>query len=261
MSDAEIAKLKGPVLHIPTVMGAVVITYNVPGVTQPIHLTGDIIARIFLGDIVKWNAPEIVALNKGLKLPASDILAVHRSDGSGTTYIFSDYLAAVSPKWLAGPGKGKELQWPVGIGGKGNEGVAGQVKQTPYSIGYVELVYARQNQLPFAWVQNASAKFIEPTVAAVTAAAASAKLPDNTDFRVSIVNAPGATAYPISSFTFLLIPKTYADAAKGKKLVDFVKWAIHDGEKSAPALDYAPLPESIVAILDRRLSEIQTAAR
>jgi phosphate transport system substrate-binding protein len=186
---------------------------------------------------------------------------VHRSDGSGTTYIFTDYLSAVSADWAKAPGKGKEIQWPVGIGGKGNEGVAGQVKQTPYAIGYVELVYARQNKLPFASMQNASGKFMEPSVASVTAAAASAKLPATTDFRVSIVNAPGADAYPISSFTYLLIPKTFADAAKGKKLIDFVKWAIHDGEKSAPALDYAPLPESIVAMLDQRLSQIQTAEK
>ncbi len=261
MSDAEIAKLKGPVLHIPTVLGAVVLTYNLPGVTQSIKLTGDVIARIFTGDIVKWNAPEIAALNKGLRLPANDILAVHRSDGSGTTFIFSDYLATVSPKWATAPGRGKELQWPVGIGGKGNEGVAGQVKQTPYSIGYVELVYARQNQLPVALVQNAAGKFVEPTVQSVTAAGALAKLPESTDFRVSIVNAPGNDSYPISSFTFLLIPKSYADAAKGKKLLDFVKWAVHDGEKLAPALDYAPLPNNIVSIIDQHLSTVQTAER
>jgi phosphate transport system substrate-binding protein len=261
MTDDEQAKLKTPVLHVPTVLGAVVITYSVPGVDKPLKLNGDVLAKIFLGDIVKWNAGPIAALNPGVKLPGNDILVVHRSDGSGTTFIFTDYLAAVNQKWHDGPGKGKEIQWPVGIGGKGNEGVAGQVKQTPFAIGYVELVYAKQNKLPFAWLQNASGKFIEPSVSAVTAAAASAKLPATTDFRVSIVNAPGAEAYPISSFTYLLVPKTFADAAKGKKLVDFVKWAIHDGEKEAPGLDYAPLPEAIVAILDQRLSQIQTAQK
>jgi phosphate transport system substrate-binding protein len=261
MSDDEQSKLKTPVLHVPTVLGAVVITYSLPGIDKALKLNGDVLAKIFEGQIVKWNAAPIAALNPGVKLPSNDILVVHRSDGSGTTYIFTDYLSAVSADWAKAPGKGKEIQWPVGIGGKGNEGVAGQVKQTPYAIGYVELVYARQNKLPFASMQNASGKFMEPSVASVTAAAASAKLPATTDFRVSIVNAPGADAYPISSFTYLLIPKTFADAAKGKKLIDFVKWAIHDGEKSAPALDYAPLPESIVAMLDQRLSQIQTAQR
>lgn len=261
MSDDEQAKLKTPVLHVPTVLGAVVITYSLPGVDKALKLNGDVLAKIFLGQIVKWNAAPIAALNPGVKLPSNDILVVHRSDGSGTTYIFTDYLAAVSADWAKAPGKGKEVQWPVGIGGKGNEGVAGQVKQTPFAIGYVELVYARQNKLPYASMQNAAGKFIEPSVEAVTAAAASAKLPATTDFRVSIVNAPGATAYPISSFTYLLVPKTFADAAKGKKLVDFVKWAIHDGEKSAPALDYAPLPDGIVSMLDQRLNQIQTASK
>jgi len=211
--------------------------------------------------VTQWNAKPIADLNSGVKLPAQDILVVHRSDGSGTTYIFSDYLSAVSGDWAKAPGKGKELQWPVGIGGKGNEGVAGQVKQTPYAIGYVELAYARQNKLPYAWMQNATGKFVEPTIESVTAAAASANFPATTDFRVSIVNAPGKGSYPISSFTYLLVPTTFADAAKGKKLVDFVKWAVHDGEKDAPALDYAPLPSNVVSIIDQRLSTIQTAQR
>jgi phosphate transport system substrate-binding protein len=260
MSDDEMSKLKLPVIHVPTVLGAVVLTYNVPEVTQPIKLTGDVIADIFLGKITKWNDARIAGTNAGVKLPAQDILVVHRSDGSGTTFIFSDYLASVSPTWLQAPGKGKELQWPVGIGGKGNEGVAGQVKQTPYAIGYVELAYARQNKLPYAWVKNATGKFIEPTIDAVTAAAATANLPTTTDFRVSIVNAPGATAYPISSFTFLLIPKSYSNSAKGKALLDFVKWAIHDGEKEVSALDYAPLPAKVVSMLDQRLSSINVAS-
>jgi phosphate transport system substrate-binding protein len=261
MSDAEQAKLKVPVVHIPTVLGAVVITYNVPGVTQPLKLSGPVLADIYAGKVTQWNAKPIADLNAGVKLPAQDILVVHRSDGSGTTYIFSDYLSAVSADWAKAPGKGKELQWLVGIGGKGNEGVAGQVKQTPYAIGYVELAYARQNKLPYAWMQNATGKFVEPTIESVTSAAASANFPPTTDFRVSIVNAPGKGSYPISSFTYLLVPTTFADAAKGKKLIDFVKWAVHDGEKDAPALDYAPLPSNVVTIIDQRLSTIQTAER
>jgi phosphate transport system substrate-binding protein len=263
MSDAEMAKLKSPVLHFPTVLGAVVITYNIPGVTKAIRLTGPIVADIFAGKITKWNDGQITALNKGIKLPASDILVVHRSDGSGTTYIFSDYLSNVSPSWAQAPGKGKELAWPVGLGGKGNEGVAGQVKQTPGAIGYVELAYAKQNSLPFADLQNANGEFITPTIESVTnaAAAAAAKLPDNTDYRISIVNAAGKGAYPISSFTFLLVYQTQPDAAKGKKLVDFLRWYLRNGEKSAASLDYAPLPASMVAQLEKRLGTIQMASR
>jgi phosphate transport system substrate-binding protein len=261
MSDEEMSKLKVPVIHVPTVLGAVVMTYNVPEVTHALRLTGDEIADIYLGKITKWNDPRLAASNPGVKLPSQDILVVHRSDGSGTTYIFSDYLSSVSPAWKQAPGTGKELQWPVGIGGKGNEGVTGQVKQTPYAIGYVELAYARQNKLPYASVKNAAGTFIEPTIEAVTAAAATAKLPATTDFRVSIVNAPGATAYPICSFTFLLVPKSYSNAAKGKALIDFVKWAIHDGEKEVAALDYAPLPGRVVSMLDQRLTTINVASK
>jgi phosphate transport system substrate-binding protein len=263
MSDAEMAKLKAPVLHFPTVLGAVVITYNIPGVTKAIKLTGPVVADIFAGKITKWNDEKIASLNKGLKLPASDILVVHRSDGSGTTYIFSDYLSSVSPSWAQAPGKGKELAWPVGLGGKGNEGVAGQVKQTPGAIGYVELAYAKQNSLPFADLQNANGEFVTPTIESVTtaAAAAAAKLPENTDYRISIVNAAGKGAYPISSFTFLLVYQTQPDAAKGKKLVDFLHWYLRNGEKTAASLDYAPLPASMVAQLEKRLSAIQMASR
>jgi phosphate transport system substrate-binding protein len=263
MSDAEMAKLKAPVLHFPTVLGAVVITYNIPGVTKAIRLTGPVVADIFAGKITKWNDDRIQSLNKGLKLPSSDILVVHRSDGSGTTYIFSDYLSSVSPSWAQAPGKGKELAWPVGLGGKGNEGVAGQVKQTPGAIGYVELAYAKQNSLPFADLQNANGEFVTPTIESVTtaAAAAAAKLPENTDYRISIVNAAGKGAYPISSFTFLLIYQTQPDAAKGKKLVDFLRWYLHNGEKTAASLDYAPLPASMVAQLEKRLGTIQMASR
>jgi phosphate transport system substrate-binding protein len=260
MTDEELAKAKGgPILHFPSVLGAVVLTYNVPGVTKPLNMNGETIADIFLGKITKWNDSRIASLNPGSALPASDILVVHRSEGSGTTYIFSDYLTAVSPAWAAGPGKGKELKWPVGLGGRGNDGVAGQVKQTPGTIGYVELAYANQNRLPVAMVKNAAGQFVAPTIASITAAAAGAveKLPPNTDYRVSIVNAPGADAYPISSFTWLLVYQRQTDPVKGKKLVDFIRWALSEGEASAAALDYAPLPPSLGARLMDRLATIQ----
>jgi phosphate transport system substrate-binding protein len=260
MTDDEMSKAKGgPILHIPTVLGAVVITYNVPEITQPLNLTGELIADIFLGKITKWNDGRIGALNSGVTLPNSDILVVHRSDGSGTTFIFADYLAAVSPAWASGPGRGKELKWPVGLGGKGNEGVAGQIKQTPGTIGYVELAYANQNRLPAAKIQNAAGQFVAPTIESITAAAAGAveKLPPDTDYRVSIVNAPGADAYPISSFTWILAYERQPDATKGKKLVDFLQWAVTEGEASAAALDYAPLPAALSKQLIERLSKIQ----
>lgn len=262
MSDEELAKLKSPAFHIPTVLGAVVITYNVPEVTKPLNLTGPIVADIYLGKITKWNAPEIAAANKGVALPNKDILVVHRSDGSGTTYIFTDYLSAISPAWSSGPGKAKDVQWPVGLGGKGNDGVAGQVKQLPGSIGYIELAYARQNKLPYAALRNAAGKFVMPSIESITeaAAATAAKLPANTDFRVSIVNAAAADAYPIASFTYLLVSQTQPDPVKGKKLIDFIKWAIHDGEKDAAALDYGPLPKNVVAMLDKRLSMVKNIA-
>ncbi len=260
MSDQELANAKGgPVLHFPTVMGAVVVTYNSPGLKRPLNLTGDAIADIFAGKITKWNDARIVAQNRGVTLPNSDILVIHRSDGSGTTYIFSDYLTAVSPSWSSSLGKGKEIKWPVGLGGKGNEGVAGQVKQTPGSIGYVELAYAKQNGLPFANVRNAAGRFVTPSIASVTAAAASMKLPRNTDYRISIANAPGKDSYPISSMTWLLIYQNQADPVKGAKLVNFLRWAYKDGEKSAAALDYAPLPAAMVAQLQSRLKTIHVA--
>jgi phosphate transport system substrate-binding protein len=259
MTDAEIAKAKhGAVLHFPTVLGAVAVTYNVPELTQPLKLSGEAVADIFLGKITKWNDARIAALNSGAALPAKDILVVHRSDGSGTSFIFTDYLTAVSKTWAGGPGKGKEVNWPVGLGGKGNEGVAGQVRQTPGSIGYVELAYANQNKLSVAALQNAQGEFVTPSVESATAAAAGAmeKLGPDTDYRISIVNAPGKGAYPISSFTWILAYKNPPDAEKGKKLVDFLKWALTEGEKSAPALDYAPLPPAVAAQLQQRLATI-----
>ena len=260
MSDQELASAKGgPVMHFPTVMGAVVITYNIPGVKRALNLSGDVIADIFSGKITKWNDARIVAQNRGVTLPNSDVLVVHRSDGSGTTYIFSDYLTAVSPAWSSSLGKGKEIKWPVGLGGKGNEGVAGQVKQTPGSIGYVELAYAKQNKLPYANVKNATGKYVTPTIATVTAAAAGIKLPKNTDYRVSIVNAPGKDSYPISSMTWILVYQNQLDRVKGQKLVDFLRWAYTSGEKTAESLDYAPLPQAMRAQLQRRLASINVA--
>jgi phosphate transport system substrate-binding protein len=263
MSDEELAKAKGgPILHIPTVLGADVITYNVPGVTAVLKLTPSVIGDIFMGRIKKWNDTRLASLNPGVSLPSQDILVVHRSDGSGTTYIFTDYLDKVSPAWHSSVGKGKEVKWPVGLGGKGNEGVSGQVKQTPGAVGYVELAYAKQNSLPAALVQNKAGQYVAASVPAVTAAAAGVaqSLPANTDYRISIVDAPGAQSYPISSFTWLLVYQHQKDAVKGKKLVDFLNWAMTEGEKSAPTLDYAPLPAEMVTTVKAKIATIDLAA-
>lgn len=261
MTDAEMAAAKGgPVMHVPTVIGAVAITYNLPEVTTPLKLSGELLADIYLNRVRKWNDSRIAALNPGVTLPNRDIIVVHRSDGSGTTFIFTDYLSSVSKAWASGPGKGKDVQWPTGLGGKGNEGVSGQVKQTPATIGYVELAYAKQNHLPTAQLRNAAGNFVEPSVESATAAAAGAlqKLPPASDFRVSIVNAPGAQAYPISSFTWLLIYKNPTDPEKAKKLNAFLKWALTDGEGSAATLDYAPLPTELRTRLTARLDSATT---
>ena len=261
MKDDELAKAKGgAVLHVPTVLGAVALIYHVPELKTQLKLDGPALADVFLGRIKKWNDPRIAALNPGAALPNADILVVHRSDGSGTSFIFTDYLTAVSPAWASGPGKGKEVQWPTGLGAKGNEGVAGQVKQTPGSIGYAELAYANQNKLPTAALKNASGEFIAPSVESATAAAAGLALPANTDYRVSIVNAPGKGAYPISSFTWILLYERQPDAAKGQKLVDFLTWALTDGEKQAATLDYAPLPEAMSRQLVERLKTVRVGA-
>jgi len=260
MSDAELAKAKGgKVLHIPMVLGAVVVIYNVPGLAQPVKFSGEVLAAIYQGQVTRWNDARIAALNGSLALPAQDILVVHRSDGSGTTFVFTDYLAAVSPPWGMKPGKGKEIQWPTGLGAKGNEGVAGQVKQTPGAIGYVELAYANQNKLSTAHIQNAGGEYVAPTIESVTAAAAgsAAKLPPDSDYRVSIVNAAGAGVYPISSFTWIIAYEKQADAAKGKKLTDFLTWALSEGQAAAAALDYAPLPESMRTGLAQRIATIK----
>jgi phosphate transport system substrate-binding protein len=260
MSDAELAKAKGgAVLHIPTVLGAVVIIYNLPGLAQPLKLSGETIAAIFQGQLTRWNDARIAAQNPGVTLPATDILVVHRSDGSGTSYVFTDYLAKVSPAWATKPGTGKEVQWPVGLGAKGNEGVAGQVKQTPGAVGYAELAYATQNKLSTATIRNPAGQFVAPTIASVTAAAAgaAARMPANTDYRVSIVNAAGVGAYPISSFTWIIAYAKQPDAAKGRKLVDFLRWALADGQSMAAALDYAPLPDAMRTALTARIGTIE----
>jgi|SRR5580658_9391558 phosphate transport system substrate-binding protein len=245
------------ILHFPTVLGAVVPTYNIPGVTSDLNFTPEALAGIFLGKITKWNDPVIAGANKGVNLPPNDIVVVHRSDGSGTSYIWTDYLAKVSEEWKSKVNKGASVNWPVGLGGKGNEGVAGLVKQTPNSFGYVELIYAIQNKMPYGSVRNSSGAFIKADLAGVTAAAAGAakNMPD--DFRVSITDAPGKTAYPISSFTWLIIPSKFSDAAKRDAIKGFVKWMVADGQNYAEALSYAKLPKEVVAKEIKALDGIQ----
>ena len=254
MSDENLGKAPGKILHIPTVAGAVVLTYNLPG-NPALKLDADTIAGIFLGEIKKWNDPKLAALNAGAKLPEQDIVVVHRSDGSGTTFIFTDYLTKVSGEWKGKVGNNTSVNWPAGIGGKGNEGVSGQVKQTPGAIGYVELIYAVQNKMPYAEVKNSAGAFVKPTAESVTAALAAADIPD--DFRFSMTNASGKDAYPIAGATWLLVYEQQKDAAKGKKLVAFLKWAMGDGEKMAKDLDYAPLPESVQQRVLKRIDEIK----
>jgi phosphate transport system substrate-binding protein len=259
MTDAELAAAKGgPVLHFPTVVGVVALAYNLPGMTQPIRLTGSTVAGIFSGKITKWNDSRIAAVNPGVTLPSTDILVVHRAEASGTTFVFSDYLSSVSAAWKASPGTGKELQWPVGLGAKGNDGVTAQIKQTAGAIGYVELAYVKQNGMTAALLQNSAGQFVAPAAAAATAAAdaAAAKFAANSDYRVSIVNAPGAETYPIASFTWLLVYKNQPDASKAKKLADFMHWAFTDGQRDAGALDYAPLPASLAARLTARADSL-----
>jgi phosphate transport system substrate-binding protein len=254
MSDENLAKTPGKLLHLPTVAGADVITYNLPG-DPKLKLDSDTIVNIFLGNITRWNDPKIAALNPGVDLPDLPVIVVHRSDGSGTTYIFVDYLSNISPVWADSVGKGTSVKWPVGIGGKGNEGVAGQVKQLSGAVGYVELIYAKQNKMPYADVKNAAGNFITPSLDSVTAALATAKIPD--DFRFSMVNAPGDTAYPISGATWLLVYERQKDAAKGKKLVEFLNWALTKGEGMASSLDYASLPESVQQRVLERIKTIK----
>ena len=255
MSEEQLGKAPG-MLHIPTCLGAVVLTYNVEGVPSGLKITPEAAAGIFLGKIKDWDDPQIAKENPGVKLPKKAIASVHRSDGSGTTKIFVDYLTAVSPEWKAGPGSGTSVSWPSGLGAKGNEGIAGQVTSTPGAIGYVELVYAAQNKLSYAAMKNAAGKFVMPTLESVTAAGASAlaKMPD--DLRVSIVNAEGDAAYPIAGFTYMLLFKEQKDAVKGKALTSFLAWSLHEGQKLTQPLNYAPLPEELVKKADAKLRSV-----
>jgi phosphate transport system substrate-binding protein len=256
MTSDQLLGAPGKILHFPTVLGAVVPVYNVEGVGD-LQFTGNVLSGIFLGTITKWNDPAIAKLNPGVNLPNADITVVHRSDGSGTTYIFADYLAKVSPEWKKRVGVNTALNWPVGLGGKGNEGVAGLVKQTPASIGYVELIYALQNRISYGAVQNMAGKFLKASVDGVTAAAASAVAAMPADFRVSITNAPGETTYPISSFTWLLFYESPKDKASAKTMVEFMKWALTEGQSFAGQLGYAPLPDGVVKLELEALKKIK----
>ena len=254
MSDDNLAKAPGKLLHIPTVAGADVVAYNLPG-DPVLKLDPDAIAGVFLAQIKKWNDPKITALNPGIKLPDQDIVVVHRSDGSGTTYIWTDYLSKISSEWKQKVGTNTSVNWPTGLGGKGNEGVAGQIKQTPGALGYVELIYAVQNKMPYADVKNASGEFVKASLESITAAMATAQIPD--DFRFSMTNAPGKDAYPIAGATWLLVYEQQKDPIKGNKLVEFLKWAMKDGEKMARDLQYAPLPENVQQRVLKRVDEIK----
>ncbi|MGO9520361.1 MAG: phosphate ABC transporter substrate-binding protein PstS [Candidatus Korobacteraceae bacterium] len=244
MTDEQIQQSKVKVLHVPTVLGAVVPAYNIPGVNAEVKFTPDVLADIYMGKITNWNDGRIAKANPGVNFPNQSITVVHRSDGSGTSYIFTDYLSKVSPEWAGSAGKGTSVKWPVGLGGKGNEGVAGNVRQLPGSIGYIELIYALQNKIPYGIVQNSSKNFIKASLASTTAAAVGVKMP--ADFRVSITNPPGKDAYPIASFTWLLIPTDPKDQNKGKILKDFLFWMLDKGETMVEALSYAPLPKQVV---------------
>ena len=261
MTDAEMKGAPAELIHIPTVLGAVVITYNLQGIAKPLRFSPDVVADIFLGKIKKWDDARIKADNADVNLPAADITVVHRAESSGTSFVFTDYLAKVSAEWKAKVGADKAPQWPVGQGGKGNEGVTGQVKQQPNTIGYVELAYAVENKLPAAIIKNASGNFVEPSVDAVTAAAAGSAATTPDDLRVSITNAPGANAYPISSYTYILAYKDQKDAGKGKALVDFLWWGIHDGESFAKDLQYAPLPAEIVKRAETKMNSITSGGK
>jgi phosphate transport system substrate-binding protein len=255
MSDEQLSKAKTKIVHIPTVLGGVVPAYNIPGVTQELKFTPEALAGIFLGRITSWNDNAIQSVNKDVKLPNTPIVVVHRSDGSGTTYVWTDYLSKVSPDWKGGPGKGTSIKWPVGLGAKGNEGVAGQIRQVEGAIGYIELIYALQNKIPYGSVKNSSGNFVKASLDSVTAAAQGAKIPN--DYRVSITNAPGKEAYPIASFTWLLIPEKSADPNKGKILVDFLNWMLNDGQKETTELSYAPLPTEVAARVKETVKQLR----
>ncbi len=261
MSDADLKAAPGEILHVPTVLGAVVITYNLSGVSQPLQFSPETLADIFLGKIKRWDDAKIKADNAGVQLPAEEIRVVYRADASGTSAVFTEYLSAISPEWKEKVGADKSPKWPVGQGGKGNEGVMGQIKQQPNTLGYTELTYALNAKLPVARIKNAAGKFVEPSLDAITAAAAESVSKMPADLRASIVNAAGETAYPISSYTYLLVYKEQKDAGKGKALVDFLWWALHDGEKFARDLQYAPLPPDIVKRAEEKINSITNGGK
>ena len=255
MTDQQLAQSKVKLMHIPTVLGAVVPVYNIPGVGKDLNFSPDVIADIYLGKISKWNDGRIAKDNPGVSLPDKSILPVYRSDGSGTTYIFTDFLSKVSPEWASRVGRNTSVKWPAGIGQKGNEGVAGMVRQSPYSFGYVELIYAEQNKMSFGLVKNASGKFLKASTDGVTAAAAAAAKTMPADYRVSITNAAGATSYPISSFTWLLIPTHATDPAKGKAINQFLYWMLDHGEAEATGMTYAPLPKQVQDMVRKSIAQ------
>jgi phosphate transport system substrate-binding protein len=256
MTDDQLKEAKTKILHVPTVLGADVPAYNIPGVTAELKFTPETLAGIFLGKITSWNDASLKKDNPEVNLPNQSIILIHRSDGSGTTYIWTDYLSKISPEWQSQVGKGTSVKWPVGLGGKGNEGVAGLIRQMPGAIGYIELIYAVQNKIPYGVVKNAAGNFVKASLESVTAAAGSVKnMP--ADFRVSITNAPGKDAYPISSFTWLLIPVRSKDAARGKILADFLNWMVDDGQKMTAELTYAPLPQNVAAKVKAEIKQVQ----
>jgi phosphate transport system substrate-binding protein len=257
LSDAELKGAPGKLLHIPTVMGAVVVTYNLPGIPKGVKLSSEDVADIFLGKITRWNDPKITNDNPGMKLPNQPIIVVHRSDGSGTTSIFTDYLSSVNKEWASKVGKGASVKWPVGLGGKGNEGVAGQVKNTQYAIGYVELAYAVENKLPYATLKNKDGFFVEPNIKSTTAAAAGAAKHMPADYRISLVNQPGKETYPVVGFTWLLVYEQQKDKVKGKKLVEFLNWSMRKGQKMASPLLYAPLPDAVEKMVEKTIKTIK----
>jgi len=259
MNAEQLQAAPGKILHLPTVLGAVVPVYNIPNVTTELKFSGPLLADIFLGKITKWNDAGIAKLNPGVTLPASDITVVHRADGSGTTYIWVDYLAKVSPEWKTKVGVNASVNWPTGVGGRGNEGVASTVKQTPGALGYVELIYALQTKQPYGSVQNMAGEFSKASVESVTAAAAAAAKQMPPDFRVSITNAPGNGVYPISSFTWILLYENAKDKAQARAMVDFMKWALTDGQKFAPDLGYAPLPADVIKLEMAALAKVKTS--
>ncbi len=261
LSDAQLQDMPRKIVHVPTVAGAVVLAYNLPGLKETLKLTPELVSALYLGKITNWNDKRIAAVNPGVSLPAAPILAVHRSDGSGTTNIFTTYLSLVSGEWKPLGGAATAVSWPSGIGGKGNDGVAGLVRQTPGAIGYVELAYAKQNQLPYAQLRNKAGKFIEPSLASTTAAVKGASAALAKDVRSPIANSPDPDAYPIAGLTFLLVEQQPRDAVKGKALVDFLHWAMHDGQGMVEALDYARLPEAVVAVNEKTLATVAVGGK